>query len=61
MLQVSDLTPGALECDIEVTIAYNDGPKASKLFKNPAIYLTNSPLILQIKVLTINQMVQYSY
>ena len=30
-LQVSDLAPGVLECDIEVTIAYNDGPKASKL------------------------------
>ena len=31
MLQVSGLAFGVLECDIDVTITYNDGPKASKL------------------------------
>ena len=29
-LVVSDLAPGVLECDVDVEIAYNDGPKASK-------------------------------
>ena len=31
MLQVSGLTHGDLECDIYVTIAYENGSKASKL------------------------------
>ena len=31
MLVVSGLSPGVLECDINVEISYNDGPKASRL------------------------------
>lgn len=30
-LVVSGLGTGILECDVDVTVVYNDGPKASKL------------------------------
>ena len=31
ILAVSGLSPGVLECDIDVEISYIDGPKASRL------------------------------